>query len=35
MGVPECFTLVIEADQFMRRCRAVWSSEQRIGVAFD
>jgi hypothetical protein len=35
VGVPEAFTLVIEADQFMRHCRAVWSSEQRIGVAFD
>lgn len=35
VGLPESFALVIEADQFMRRCRAVWSSEQRIGVAFD
>ena len=35
VGVPESFTLVIEADQFMRRCHAVWSSEQRMCVAFD
>jgi hypothetical protein len=35
VGVPAVFTLVIEADHFMRRCRAVWSSEQHIGVAFD
>jgi PilZ domain-containing protein len=35
MGVPESFTLVIETDQFMRRCHAVWSSEKQIGVAFD
>lgn len=35
VGVPESFTLVIEADHFMRHCHAVWSSEQRIGVAFD
>jgi len=28
-------TLVIEADHFMRRCRAVWTSERQIGVAFD
>ena len=35
VGVPESFMLVIEADQFMRRCRAVWSHEQRIGVTFD
>ena len=35
VGLPESFTLVIEADHFMRHCHAVWSSEQRIGVAFD
>ena len=35
VGVPVTFTLVIEADQFMRRCRAVWNSERQIGVAFD
>ena len=35
VGVPPTFTLVIEADQFMRRCRAVWSNDNRIGVAFD
>jgi hypothetical protein len=35
LGIPDSFMLVIETDQFMRRCRAVWSSEQRLGVAFD
>jgi len=35
VGVPEVFTLVIEADHFMRPCRSVWSSEKQIGVAFD
>ena len=35
VGVPPTFTLVIEVDQFMRRCRAVWSDDKRIGVAFD
>lgn len=35
MGVPKTFMLVIEADQFMRRCHAVWRSEQRVGVVFD
>jgi hypothetical protein len=35
IGVPPSFTLVIETDQFMRRCHAVWSRERRIGVAFD
>jgi hypothetical protein len=34
-GLPESLTLVIEADHFMRRCHAVWSSERQIGVAFD
>ncbi|MGZ5876386.1 MAG: PilZ domain-containing protein [Bradyrhizobium sp.] len=35
VGVPEVFTLVIESDHFKRRCHAIWSSERRIGVAFD
>jgi hypothetical protein len=35
IGVPPSFTLVIVADQFMRRCHAVWSNDKRIGVAFD
>ena len=35
VSLPESFTLVIEVDQFLRRCHAVWNSDQRIGVAFD
>jgi hypothetical protein len=35
IDLPQSFTLVIQTDQFMRRCHAVWSSDQRIGVAFD
>ncbi len=35
LGLPRSFTLVIESDQFVRRCRPVWSSDIRIGVAFD
>jgi hypothetical protein len=35
VGLPPSFMLVIEADQFIRRCRPVWRSDQRIGVAFD
>jgi hypothetical protein len=35
VGLPESFTLVIEANHFLRRCHKVWRSEQRIGVAFD
>jgi hypothetical protein len=33
--LPPSFMLVIEADQFIRRCRPVWRSDKRIGVAFD
>jgi hypothetical protein len=35
VGLPPSFTLVIETDQFIRRCRPVWRSDKRIGVAFD
>ncbi|WP_407180250.1 PilZ domain-containing protein [Bradyrhizobium sp. STM 3562] len=35
MGLPEQFTLLIEADQFKRRCHSVWSHDRQIGVAFD
>jgi hypothetical protein len=33
--LPRSFMLLIEADQFIRRCHSVWSHEKRIGVAFD
>jgi PilZ domain len=33
--LPPSFTLVIESDHFMRRCRPVWCSDTRIGVAFN
>jgi hypothetical protein len=35
VGVPPSFVLLIEADQFIRRCRPVWSTDKRIGVEFD
>jgi hypothetical protein len=35
IGLPPHFTLVIEADHFIRHCRPVWSNQKRIGVAFD
>ena len=35
ISLPPSFMLVIEADQFIRRCRPVWSNDRRIGVAFD
>ena len=34
VDLPPTFTLVIERDQFARRCRAVWSNERRVGMAF-
>jgi len=33
--LPPSFVLMIEADQFIRRCRPVWRSDKRVGVAFD
>ena len=35
LSLPPSFTLLIETDQFMRRCHPVWCSDNRIGVAFD
>jgi hypothetical protein len=35
VGLPPSFMLVIETDRFIRRCRSVWSADQRIGVAFE
>jgi hypothetical protein len=35
VGVPSNFILVIEADQFIRRCRPVWSNERQLGIAFE
>ncbi len=35
VSLPPSFMLLIESDQFIRRCHPVWSNEKRIGVAFD
>ena len=35
VSLPPSFMLVIEADQFIRRCHPVWSNDKRIGVAVD
>lgn len=35
VGLPPSFTLAITADHFMRHCRAVWSHDRRVGVAFE
>lgn len=35
VSLPPSFMLVIEKDQFVRRCRPVWNDDKRFGVAFD
>ena len=35
VSLPPSFMLLIESNQLLRRCRPVWSSDKRIGVAFD
>jgi hypothetical protein len=35
LGLPQNFMLVIEADQFIRRCRPVWNTDRQLGVAFE
>ena len=35
LGLPQKFTLVIEADQFIRRCRPVWNTDRQLGVVFE
>jgi hypothetical protein len=34
-SLPPSFMLLIEADQFIRRCHPVWSNGRRVGLAFD
>ncbi len=34
-SLPPSFMLIIEADDFIRRCHPVWSSKNRVGVEFD
>lgn len=33
--IPPRFSLAIEADDFIARCRMVWNNGQRMGIAFD
>jgi hypothetical protein len=33
-GIPDEFTLVIEAAHFARECKVVWRKPNRIGVHF-
>ncbi|WP_291859985.1 PilZ domain-containing protein [Bradyrhizobium sp.] len=35
VSLPPSFMLVIEKDQFIRRCHPVWSNGKRTGVAFE
>src|SRR6266851_3287792 len=35
VGVPTDFSLIIQSDNFNRKCRVVWRKLNRIGVAFD
>lgn len=35
VGLPASFLLAIESDQFLRRCHPVWTTDRRLGVAFD
>ena len=35
VALPPTFLLVIEADQFIRRCRSVWNNRTQMGVAFQ
>ena len=35
IGIPERFTLVVEADQSHLPCRVVWRKVKRIGVRFE
>jgi PilZ domain len=35
LNLPPSFTLLIESDQFIRRCHPVWRKDKRIGVAFE
>ncbi len=34
VSLPDAFTLLIESDRFMRRCRPVWRTDDKIGLAF-
>jgi hypothetical protein len=35
VGIPERFTLLMEADRNKFACRVVWRKEKRIGVRFE
>jgi len=35
VDLPASFMFVIEADQFIRRCRPVWKQDAQVGIAFE
>ncbi len=35
VGIPERFTLLVEADHCHLPCRVIWRKEKRIGVHFE
>jgi hypothetical protein len=35
VGIPDRFTLVVDADRSKLPCRIVWRKEKRIGVRFE
>ena len=34
-GIPDDFTLLIESDQLMKKCRVIWRTATRMGVEFQ
>lgn len=34
-NIPPTFRLVIEADDFIARCRVIWNDGRRFGIAFN
>lgn len=35
VGIPDRFTLIVDADRSELPCRIVWRKEMRIGVRFE
>lgn len=33
--LPQSITLSIACDEFVRKCRTVWRSDKRVGLAFE
>lgn len=35
IGIPDHFTLILQADGHHAPCHVIWRKEKRIGIAFD